>query len=690
MSQDLQDISNLIRNETEEGGNTKERIASAFDTVNTDKLDSGGSTKTGAQLENETPVFNLTNKLPLESGYYTSETARTTVPIDIRKYGLIITYAINDKKWITEQYIGSDLTDWVNNDNWKSILYHKIYQSGKYIGVISDADGRILQAIKVDGTPYFPKHELLIKTDNDLYLYCISDADGRILFGIRKDGTVYIPKLKDSITPSEREFITLFKDILHIKSDNKDYLFYLVDDQNRIVGYLKKDGTMYFPKLELTEQNYLSIDKQNPIIRENTDVIQLPMPTTLATVNIVSDRISELTTGKNSVPAIMEYNDHNGNFLRIDVEIAWQGSSSINNPKKNFSIDLPSKLQFGDWVAQDGFHFKAEYMDATRSRNNVCMQIVEQVYLTRSWLNQRPWRVPYAIDDKTLVNRFDTGAKGHIEGFFFEMYVNGGYQGLYNFNMKKHRDNYQMDKSNNNHILLEMAGGNQSIIQYPVDWTKWEIRNPKGFDANVEPSAGVVKTAIERFFTWAGSVTNANFDAECDQYLNMPFWIDFELIKQFAAAADWDRNNTLIGTHDGLVWSPYMYDGDSIFGLYSLGTVLHDGTYPFPTLGQLQNVEKVLQVVRQTDIEVRYKELRDSGIFTTKNVMTLFNTRMKVAGFESIKRDLAKWWETPSNRDDSQIYPSPPLYTGGSYTGLGQLEDWLDKRIALLDNKYNY
>lgn len=51
MSQDLQDISNLIRNETDEGGNTKERVASAFDIVNTDKLDSGGTTKTGAQLE---------------------------------------------------------------------------------------------------------------------------------------------------------------------------------------------------------------------------------------------------------------------------------------------------------------------------------------------------------------------------------------------------------------------------------------------------------------------------------------------------------------------------------------------------------------------------------------------------------------------------------------------------------------
>lgn len=60
MSQGLQDISNLIRNETAEGGNTKERIASAFDTVNIDKLDSGGTTKTGAQLDSQfSSVFSL-------------------------------------------------------------------------------------------------------------------------------------------------------------------------------------------------------------------------------------------------------------------------------------------------------------------------------------------------------------------------------------------------------------------------------------------------------------------------------------------------------------------------------------------------------------------------------------------------------------------------------------------------------
>lgn len=78
MSQDLQDISNLIRNETDEGGNTKERIASAFDTVNTDKLDSGGSTKTGRNL-----ILNL-RKMALN--YNTEQIGLTqTIQTDLTK-----------------------------------------------------------------------------------------------------------------------------------------------------------------------------------------------------------------------------------------------------------------------------------------------------------------------------------------------------------------------------------------------------------------------------------------------------------------------------------------------------------------------------------------------------------------------------------------------------------------------------
>jgi len=42
----------------------------------------------------DSPVFNVTEQVPLSSGqYYTATTARSAVPLLMRKTGLIITYA---------------------------------------------------------------------------------------------------------------------------------------------------------------------------------------------------------------------------------------------------------------------------------------------------------------------------------------------------------------------------------------------------------------------------------------------------------------------------------------------------------------------------------------------------------------------------------------------------------------------
>lgn len=50
MSQDLQDISNLIRNETDEGGNTKARVSDALNIINRDKTESGSYNGTSKDL----------------------------------------------------------------------------------------------------------------------------------------------------------------------------------------------------------------------------------------------------------------------------------------------------------------------------------------------------------------------------------------------------------------------------------------------------------------------------------------------------------------------------------------------------------------------------------------------------------------------------------------------------------------
>lgn len=77
------------------------------------------------KLKNEQAVFNIDKNFPLEQGnYYTPENAKTIIPRDIRKLGLIIVYKSSPTKNTSEQFVGESVDDieWFKEDNWNSIV----------------------------------------------------------------------------------------------------------------------------------------------------------------------------------------------------------------------------------------------------------------------------------------------------------------------------------------------------------------------------------------------------------------------------------------------------------------------------------------------------------------------------------------------------------------------------------------
>ncbi|MDR2057633.1 MAG: hypothetical protein LBP83_05020, partial [Dysgonamonadaceae bacterium] len=63
-------------------------------------------------IRNAADIYNVTQKVPLQSGYYTPATARAAVPAAIRKKGLIITYQTGASSWRTEQFFQGELAAW--------------------------------------------------------------------------------------------------------------------------------------------------------------------------------------------------------------------------------------------------------------------------------------------------------------------------------------------------------------------------------------------------------------------------------------------------------------------------------------------------------------------------------------------------------------------------------------------------
>ena len=72
-------------------------------------------------ISNSNPYYNVTNSVPLTTGFYTSTTARAAVPEGVRKTGLILTYETAAGVWYTERYIGTvtDTTSFTTAGNWE-------------------------------------------------------------------------------------------------------------------------------------------------------------------------------------------------------------------------------------------------------------------------------------------------------------------------------------------------------------------------------------------------------------------------------------------------------------------------------------------------------------------------------------------------------------------------------------------
>lgn len=105
----------VVKNEVEDGANSSERIGSILEDIldfNNDKL---------IELANNVGLYNVDKHVPLGGGFYTSATARAAVPSDVRKVGLIITYKTDATTSVTEQFIGSDVSVWTTDTNWKNV-----------------------------------------------------------------------------------------------------------------------------------------------------------------------------------------------------------------------------------------------------------------------------------------------------------------------------------------------------------------------------------------------------------------------------------------------------------------------------------------------------------------------------------------------------------------------------------------
>lgn len=367
--------------------------------------------------------------------------------------------------------------------------------------------------------------------------------------------------------------------------------------------------------------------------------------------------------------------DIDGEVMKCFVLISVQGATSAAYPKKNLSLEFypdntfseTISLKIGDMLPHDELVFKANWIDSTHVRNTMSYNLWDKVEETR-----KGW--PKRDIDNTYVgtvgaDAVDDGATGHPTGYACIMYVDGSFYGIGDFMCGKKRKNYRIAKNNSTQILLGFDGA-VNIPALPADGT-YEVKAPSKPNTQTED-------ALNLWRSFAQS-SQEDFTANRDIHLDKNNIVDFYVFLCFICAPDCTQKNTQFLTWDGVKWYFMPYDLDTTYGLHYAGTSI---AYP-PTLNLFDNGlvmsvnrtfwKKVLNAYR-TEINARYKELRDLGVFSVDMVYNLARDLQSKYTAEMFSAEYAKWPNVPS----LQI------------TSLDQILNWTNERIEYLDSFFSY
>ncbi|MGR9067394.1 CotH kinase family protein [Klebsiella quasipneumoniae] len=365
-----------------------------------------------------------------------------------------------------------------------------------------------------------------------------------------------------------------------------------------------------------------------------------------------------------------------GQSFGANCEFSVQGASSALYAKKNLSFDLFSddaleeevKLAIGNVLPHETWVYKANWIDTTHIRNTMSYNLWEQVVQSRTTWPKR--EVESVFVGKFGVNGTLNGANGHPVGYPCVVFFNWEFYGIGDFMTGKKRTNYNLAKNSPLQIQLDIGGWLTfgDFSSHITDANYIELKAPKS------PTSATYDaiTAWDAFCNLAQAEFTAALPARLDK-VNI---IDYFLFTTFGNFTDCGAVNTIKNTqlvsYDGVRWYFMPYDLDTCYGLQWDGaSINYPPTNPIRLNGDFWTK---VRAVYDDDINTRWAELRDSGIFSVSNVYTLILNLQGKYSQDLFSAEFARWPTVPSL----------------GITGIDQVLTWIKNRIAFLDTQFSY
>lgn len=363
---------------------------------------------------------------------------------------------------------------------------------------------------------------------------------------------------------------------------------------------------------------------------------------------------------ENAVPMKMRFVSQFKSFEET-CTLKYQGTSSLNYPKKNFTMKLDNKHGVG-WGNQKKYCLKANYIDHSHARNIVSARLWSQVVASRP---------DYAEMPELLKDSPNNGA---VDGFPIRVYLNEAYQGLYTMNIPKGSWQFKMDDTNENHCIL--CGENYVSGCFRgsalIDGTDWS-------DELHDVVPDRVKTRWNEVIDFVMNSTDEDFKANITNYIDLQSLIDYYIFAYVSTGLDSMGKNQIYYTYDGQKYYASMYDMDSTWGMYWSGQRFVSSDYRMQeeyesmSQGRAGNLLYArLKNLFKNEIELRYNELR-SSVLSFSNILGEFERFMSCITTEQYSEDLTIYTGIPS----------------GTTNNISQLRNYIAKRLNYVDGQIN-
>ncbi|GKT03787.1 CotH kinase family protein [Furfurilactobacillus entadae] len=403
---------------------------------------------------------------------------------------------------------------------------------------------------------------------------------------------------------------------------------------------------------------------------------QLPLLSSQETKDLPKVKVSGAVSQTDNDGPVVKFDFHDKKTKKkvtAYAKMEWQGQSSRKFPQKNWKLKFYKDKQLKHkykWRANPGWKkhsvyvLKANYVDATQSRNVVNANLWSQMVATRQGA------------PKQLASSQNNGA---ISGFPVEMKVNGDDWGMYTLTTAKEPKLWGMDKKNPNNIAISSNQWTRGDMFWStnVAYTEhgWTSEQPKTWTP-------AQKQAFERLDNFVVNSSDKDFKAHASEYLDVNSVIDMYLFTNLTHDQDGLGRNLMLITYDGKHWSTTMYDIDATWGLYENGKKLYPSgqavSHNYPNHGDMATAEgnRLLQRVAAAypdRVQDRWKSLRKTTL-TPDKVTSQFSTYMNDIGEQNYQNNI-------------QLNPGIP---SAKITSLMQLKQSINKQFktsdALFDN----